>query len=343
MKKIFVLLVLVNILLNGCDNKVVYPLAQVSDGTNGNVNALAVFNGNLIAGGSFTNAGNISASNIAQWNGSTWSAMASGLNNSVCSLIVFNGNLIAGCPNSGIFQWNGTKWTQLVVGKSNNYLFTIYNNNLVVGGGFDSIGGIKAANLAQWNGSVWSQIDTGSNDGFSSLATYNGALVVAGSSLMMEGKSYNFIAKWNGVSWATLGTGIIYESDPVLFVNDTNIYMGGVSGFSILIDSNWNSVTVAANTMYTSNNITDFCLYNGNTLAVLYSSTLGPNTVGSSIIKCGETSFSYFESPLESVNGGINAMIQYQNNLIVGGGFSEVGNTSVLNIAQYNGTTWSPL
>ncbi|MBM3961604.1 MAG: hypothetical protein FJ306_06860 [Planctomycetes bacterium] len=44
------------------------------------VGALAVLpNGDLIAGGGFTTAGSVAASNIARWNGSAWSALGSGL------------------------------------------------------------------------------------------------------------------------------------------------------------------------------------------------------------------------------------------------------------------------
>ena len=49
-------------------------------GANGAVNAAVTDgSGNLYIGGDFTVVGNVIANNIAQWNGSSWSALGSGM------------------------------------------------------------------------------------------------------------------------------------------------------------------------------------------------------------------------------------------------------------------------
>src|SRR5262245_39976875 len=50
------------------------------------VSALAVSGNDLYAGGHFTTAGGIVATNIAKWNGSTWSALGSGIGGSLDSV-----------------------------------------------------------------------------------------------------------------------------------------------------------------------------------------------------------------------------------------------------------------
>jgi hypothetical protein len=45
-----------------------------------------VYNGELYIGGDFTNAGGIVVSNIAKWNGTTWSALGTGVNDKVYAL-----------------------------------------------------------------------------------------------------------------------------------------------------------------------------------------------------------------------------------------------------------------
>ncbi len=91
--------------------------------------ALTVYNGNLIAGGNFTSASGNPVNDIAQWNGSVWSALGSGVSNMPYSLISFNGNLYASDNN----EWNGSSWSSIGGVLAFNS-FTVYNNNLYAGG-----------------------------------------------------------------------------------------------------------------------------------------------------------------------------------------------------------------
>jgi hypothetical protein len=75
------------------------------------VNALAVSGGTLYAAGDFTSAGGIVATNIAQWGGSSWSALGSGLNSSVWALAASGSTLFAG----GDFTTAGGKISAHVV------------------------------------------------------------------------------------------------------------------------------------------------------------------------------------------------------------------------------------
>src|SRR5262249_17139077 len=67
--------------------------------TPGIVQALAVYNGELIAAGDFTSIGGIAANSIARWNGSVWQPLGLGLGGSnpfAFALAVYNGALVAG-------------------------------------------------------------------------------------------------------------------------------------------------------------------------------------------------------------------------------------------------------
>ncbi len=81
----------------------------VNNGDNANVYALTNFNGNIIAGGDFQDAGGVSVNFTAEWNGSAWSALSTGsgvLNSDVFALTATNGVLYAGGqfapPPSGV-------------------------------------------------------------------------------------------------------------------------------------------------------------------------------------------------------------------------------------------------
>jgi hypothetical protein len=92
----------------------------VADVGDSSVNALAVMpNGDLIAGGWFNTAGGASASSIARWDGTAWSALGMGL------------------TGGGVFT---------IV----RALEVMPNGDLVAGGRFAAAGGSPALNIARW-------------------------------------------------------------------------------------------------------------------------------------------------------------------------------------------------
>jgi hypothetical protein len=60
------------------------------------VNVLTVSGSDLYAGGGFTMAGGVAATNIAKWDGTNWSALGSGMNHGVSALAVSGNELYAG-------------------------------------------------------------------------------------------------------------------------------------------------------------------------------------------------------------------------------------------------------
>jgi len=98
----------------------------VGTGTNGRVRSLTVDDqGNVYAGGEFTEAGGTPANYIAKWNGSTWEALGDGTDNYVLTVEYNQGNLYAGgsfknvgggTRSQGAAFWNGTSWEAMEMG-----------------------------------------------------------------------------------------------------------------------------------------------------------------------------------------------------------------------------------
>jgi hypothetical protein len=181
------------------------------------INALAVYNGELIAGGQFVNAGGVTVNNIARWDGTTWTDVSGGTNSIVAALTVYNGQLIAGgyftdaegVPCNYIGAWDQNGWYTLGTGMNSQVMaLNVYGNDLIAAGFFTTADGLTADHIAKWNGTSWSALGSGIAWITYSLGTYNGDLIAGGLFSTAGGISANSIAKWNGTSWAPLGSGM---------------------------------------------------------------------------------------------------------------------------------------
>ncbi|MFO1515177.1 MAG: hypothetical protein U1F83_20120 [Verrucomicrobiota bacterium] len=222
-------------------------------GDAGLVYALAISGRKLYAGGNFTAAGYTQATNIAEWNGSNWSALGSGLNGYVNALAVMGGDLYAGgdFTSAGgnlanyIARWDGTNWLSLGFGLDNQVCaLAASGSNLYAGGLFDwatnkdgttvAVGGV-----AKWDGTNWSALGTGLNLDVYSLAVSASNLYSGGFFTKVGGTAANCIAKWDGLSWSALGSGVeinfipgtLAETWPAvnaLAVSGNDLFVGGI-------------------------------------------------------------------------------------------------------------------
>jgi len=161
-------------------------------------------NGDVVAGGFFTAAGGVGASNIARWNGTAWSPVGGGVNDTVTALLAMpNGDVVAGgrftfagaIAANTIARWNGATWSTLGAGTSGgspaqvHALAPLPNGDLVAGGRFTTAGGVAATNIARWNGTSWSTPGSGVGVGGTTraLAWLAGGEVAAGGDFTTAG------------------------------------------------------------------------------------------------------------------------------------------------------------
>jgi trimeric autotransporter adhesin len=119
-------------------------MVALGSGMNAEVRAVAVAGSNLYAGGFFTTAGGNRATNIAKWDGSSWSALGSGL----------DGEYV--------------------------YALAVLGSNLYVGGRFTTAGGRAANYIANWDGTNWTELGTGMNEVVSALVVSGSDLYAGG-------------------------------------------------------------------------------------------------------------------------------------------------------------------
>ncbi|MBF9141708.1 T9SS type A sorting domain-containing protein [Hymenobacter properus] len=210
----------------------------------GGAYALAVSGSDVYVGGRFTQAGGVAASNIAKWNGSSWSALGTGVsggisgNPSYVNAIAVSGANVyvggvftqaGGTTVDNISRWDGTRWNSLGSGIPAGIVsaLAVSGTDLYVGGRFAQAGGVAASNIAKWDGTNWSSLGGGIATGTVSVLAVSGADVYVGGNFTQAGTTAaNNIAKWNGNSWSSLGTGTNKQVFALTAVG-TRVYVGG--------------------------------------------------------------------------------------------------------------------
>jgi hypothetical protein len=188
----------------------------------------------IVAAGSYQNAGGQQIAYIARWDGQVWHALGGGVNNIVRALCVFD--------SDGAGPVNPV---------------------LIAGGDFSAADGRTVGFVAQWDGSAWSALGDGFDMTVQALAVYDAdgagpALgeLYAGGSFRNSGPTETLaIARWDGAAWQAVGGGLsgggsifdataanalaVYDADgtgpglPKLAVGGTFANAGGTSAGSI--------------------------------------------------------------------------------------------------------------
>ena len=141
---------------------------------NSSVSALAVSGSTLYAGGDFTTAGGNTANYVAQWNGSSWSALGSGMDDDGGCAGGVGQHVVCGRQfHDGGRQWrpvasrNGTGAVGVrsvrgyQVADHYVYALAVSGSTLYVGGISQRRAAIPANYIAQWDGSSWSALGSG--------------------------------------------------------------------------------------------------------------------------------------------------------------------------------------
>ncbi|RYU78898.1 beta strand repeat-containing protein, partial [Hymenobacter persicinus] len=342
---------------------------STNNGVSDGVFALAVLNNELYIAGYFSTVRNgsnpVSASSVAKWDGTTWSALG-------------NGTAVATSTNNGVNYTAGC--------------LVVLSNDLYVGGDFtivnNSSSEVAASRIARWNGTAWSALDTGQNGADATIYAVarasNGDLYVGGEFTSIGATVANNVAKWNGTTWSALGNGSAVATSINNGVNNrvntlamlnNDLYVGGYffrvfNGTSELAAgqiAKWNGTvwsTLGNGTAIatsTNNGVNGFVLglavlnnelYVGGTFSAVRN---GTNRISANhVAKWDGTVWSTLgngtalaTSTNNGTSGNISALVVRSTDLYVGGSFTTAFNGSSAvaanSVAKWNGTSWSAL
>lgn len=214
------------------------------------VEALASKEEGLFVAGRFEQAGGLPASNIAFWDGESWSTLAvaglNGLNARVRALQVQGDELLAagrftnasGPAVGRVARWNGSSWQSLGplgsgIPDEDVYALAWHGSNVYVGGTFDRSTAGPANRAARFNANDgWQAMGAG---GYMGIGGEVLALLTEGDSVFVGGDFFTAgdlltqsIARWDGQAWQELVPGGIPGSVRALALDqDGSLLIGG--------------------------------------------------------------------------------------------------------------------
>jgi hypothetical protein len=307
------------------------------------VRALAATATDLYMGGSFERAGSASSvRSVARWNGSAWSGMGGGVKRvldpgRVDSIAVDGANVYVGgqfdtagtTPANSIARWSGSAWSALGSGLTKPGVpsavpapevlaIAVHNGSVYAGGDFETAGGVAARYLARWDGAAWFAVPTGTlNELPRSLTSTASGLVVTGP-VRAGALQLNGIGRWTGTEWLVYGQGI------VLGGYDYNT--GGFGDLNALAVTSTGQIYAAGDFEQAGQVATkSIARWDGTRWHPLQGGVTDP-----------------LNGTLQL--GVVHALaVDTNNNVYVGGRFTQAGGVAAANIAKWNGSSWSAL
>jgi uncharacterized delta-60 repeat protein len=321
----------------------------------GTVTSLAFSGGRIIAGGSFTSVGGVTANNLASWDGISWSSLGSGCNGAVTVMLPSGGQLYigglfktaGGKPRTHIARWNGSDFGSLGSGVSGTVTALTATNSVLYAAcitGNDQF-------IWRWDGSSWETVGLSltRSDGIGSQVN---ALAVIGQYLYAGGRFnrssngtvLNQIARWDGSTWSALGSGVnfVYDGVTSMAVSGSDLYVGGDFGFAGGINVNavakwsgsaWSALGSGMNGTVRALAVAGTGLYVGGDF------TQAGGGAASGVAHWNGSAW----SALGSGGGGVRSLAVSGPDLYVGGTFTSFGGVSANYIARWNGSVWSAL
>ncbi|MFH1844958.1 MAG: FlgD immunoglobulin-like domain containing protein [bacterium] len=200
------------------------------------IEALAVYAGELYAGGSFSLADGAVCHSIARWDGATWQPLDPGISNTVSiyqlhvyyhfpplvsALQVYDGALIVGgtigkigeVTASAIARWDGSEWTGLGSGMGSSLpprvlALASANDTLHAGGDFFAADYRACGRIGRWDGLDWHRFDDTIPDWpVTAVHVFRDQVLIGGAFGAVGDRDLRHLARWTGTGWEPLGSG----------------------------------------------------------------------------------------------------------------------------------------
>ncbi|HEX5031039.1 MAG TPA: hypothetical protein VFY90_11905 [Tepidiformaceae bacterium] len=222
---------------------------------------------------------------------------------------------------------------------------TTWNGLLVAGGLFYRFQGGQDASLLTWDGTTWNRLEP-IGSGINALAVYDGKLIVGSAAFrQVSGDTLPTIASWDGSQWTPFDSGLSRRSVTALALFEGDLVAGVSAGNDVYYVARWNGTSWQSVGGTMNGFISALTVYQGLLIAGGGFDT-ADGVPANHIAAWNGTTW----APLGSgIAGGLNstgsvlALTADATTLVAGGEFLSAGGVPAVNVARWNGTTWSPL
>ena len=255
---------------------------------------------------------------------------------------------------NGLTWWDGSDFQQVGTGMKGNggtagvcWSMSIINDELYVGGTFDSIAGIAVNSLGKYDGQEWSTVHAlprfePTNPNFvNAIAEHKETLYVGGNFHNLPMGTINDLVKWNGVEWegipgfeepSVIVDMVIYK-DQLYVSGDFHFTGDGVqNGYDIVRSDGVHWYDVGGGVL---GGQIDKMVTDGNYLYVAGGFNLAGDIPCNNLARWDGNQWCSFNSEFDSKVGAIGF---YRDTMYIGGGFWSIdGDTSLAKVTRYIG------
>jgi hypothetical protein len=217
---------------------------------------------------------------------------------------------IAGCsfgvaPGAALAQAGCDDWRALPgFAGGNVWALVEFNGDLIAGGAFRPGAGNPGERIARWDGSAWGPLGAGLNAKVGALAVYNGQLIAGG----------EFTAEQGGVA-------------------------GTLSRVAAWNGTAWQPVGGGVDNTVTVLHVHAGKLYVGGIFEYAGGGTVWANKIAS----WDGTDWGVLGWGVDQTGVSVNALTTYDDDLFMGGLFTEVSGVDIRRVARWDGQIWHPL
>ncbi|MFN8828088.1 MAG: hypothetical protein ACK501_24230 [Planctomycetota bacterium] len=325
---------------------------------------LAMPDGSLWAGGTFTHAEGRLVRHVARWDGSSWNGigptLAAGVSggteprvNALARLA--NGDVVIGgrFTHAGLgtarhlARWNGTTWQPFGdldngAGRSIRSLLVRSSGELIAAGSFSMVGSTAANHIARWDGTTWQALAGGlPAAGTALLELQNGSLLAANEQAPGPSPS---VMEWNGTTWTQFGPGNIFVAvERLAQLQDGRVLVAPTGDqLKVFTGGSWSNFGGGGAYFRRALEV----LQNGDLIAggagPFFAGVSNPQ-VFDSVARWNGTAWSDLGSGTAAKGGNIECGVEVPGGFVVAGQFTSLGGIAAKHAALWNGTSWQAL